>query len=328
MLQHKNIIVLLNSNAKSKLHFDFFTKTVYFENRVFDGIVFFTGAIDEFFDYQLGTLPYRSLDLIFEDIDIEYYQSNSVINYPNEELFTRITEFKYFTPSHRNSGNSRPLTNKTTILKEYPAPYKVGVNEPYYPIINEENCAIYQKYAKAVEEFPNVYLCGRLAEYKYYNMDAVILNALHIAETVKQRFSKKNNFIHNIRIYCPIARELFLYGIIGGFSASLDSVCFFFLRKLCINLYLSNFISINLGISSSFILNTFFNFKMPDKLLVKAFKFFSIGYAGLLLSMLILHIGVKFFGWKDIIVKVCSVFFVAIFQFTLNKAVTFRRKDG
>jgi UDP-galactopyranose mutase len=71
---------------------------VLFENKKFDGVVFFTGAIDEFFDCRFGSLPYRSIDLVFEDIDCDYYQSNPVVNYPNEEAYTRITEFKYFTP--------------------------------------------------------------------------------------------------------------------------------------------------------------------------------------------------------------------------------------
>jgi putative flippase GtrA len=211
-------------------------------------------------------------------------------------------------------------------MKEYPAAYRSGINEPYYPVVNEENCIIYQKYADALEQLPNVYLCGRLAEYKYYNMDAVILNSLYTAETVKQKISKRNTFVQNMMPYYSLVRELFLYGIIGGFSAGLDSVCFILLRNLNINLYLSNFASINLGITVSFFLNTFLNFKMPTKLLVRTFKFFSIGYAGLLFSMFILHIGVDVFKWKDVSVKIISVFLVAMLQFILNKCITFRRK--
>jgi UDP-galactopyranose mutase len=320
MLNHANITIEFNTDAKKKLVFDFDKKRILFENKKFNGIIFFTGAIDEFFDYRFGPLPYRSLNLVFEDIDCEYYQSNSVVNYPNDELYTRITEFKYFTPFAHYK--------KTTILKEYPVPYNACLNEPYYPITNDINNTVYNKYLAKIAQFKKVYLCGRLAEYKYYNMDAVIVSALNSAKIVKTTLCSDTNFIKRLFLKYTVIRELFLYGIIGAFSAGLDSLVFWLLRNQDINLFLANFISINLGICSSFLLNTFFNFRMTNKLLIRAIKFFIVGYLGLLLSMLILHIGVDVWLFRDIAVKIVSVFIVALFQFILNKTMTFRKEKN
>ncbi len=135
--------------------------------------------MDALFDYCYGPLPYRSLSLQFECLDMNYYQPNAVINYPNEEAFTRITEFKYFQPVYPQK--------KTVILKEYPKnyDYQDEASIPYYAIINDENRKLYEKYADHAKQYPNLILCGRLAEYKYYDMDAVILRALSLYEEVK-----------------------------------------------------------------------------------------------------------------------------------------------
>jgi UDP-galactopyranose mutase len=98
MLNHRNIKVKLKTSAKEKLTLELNKKRIMFGNKIFPGLLFFTGAIDEFLDYKHGTLPYRSINMVFENINQEWYQPNSVINYPNEEDFTRITEFKYLTP--------------------------------------------------------------------------------------------------------------------------------------------------------------------------------------------------------------------------------------
>lgn len=122
----------------------------------------------------------------------------------------------------------------------------------------------------------------------------------------------------------PIIRELFLYGIIGGISATLDSLFFAFLDNLKINIYIANLISINIGITVSFFLNTYFNFKLKNNLIKRAISFFSVGYIGMLLSMLILYIGTNLINIKAIFVKLFSVIIVAMFQFILNKIITYR----
>jgi UDP-galactopyranose mutase len=176
MLEHENIEIQLNTNAKERLVFDFESKQILYDNKKYGGILFVTGAIDELLDYKYGFLPYRSLNLVFKDIGRKWYQPNAVVNYPNDKKFTRITEFKHFTQAQGEGG-------RTTILKEYPLRYDINKgHEAYYPVVNEENNRIYNNYRESLKPFRNVYLCGRLAEYKYYNMDAVIENALNYAE--------------------------------------------------------------------------------------------------------------------------------------------------
>ncbi len=126
----------------------------------------------------------------------------------------------------------------------------------------------------------------------------------------------------------PIIREAFLYGIIGLSSSTLDSLTFILLRHLGLNLFLSNFIGINVGITLSFLCNTFINFKQKDNLLKKCISFFSIGYVGLCISMLIMYVFVTILKWNEIVVKLGSIVIVAIIQFILNKLITFRKKDS
>ena len=179
MLNHENIKVMLNKNITEMLTLDFENKKIYIDGVEFTKPIIFTGAVDELLDFKYGRLPYRSLDLVFERYDTTYFQTNSVVNYPNEENFTRITEFKYLT--------RQEVENKTTILKEYPLKYDANNKkclDPYYPINNDENNNMYYKYQQEVEQFKNIYLVGRLAEYKYYNMDAVIARALEISKEI------------------------------------------------------------------------------------------------------------------------------------------------
>ncbi|MDR2148306.1 MAG: GtrA family protein [Tannerella sp.] len=119
---------------------------------------------------------------------------------------------------------------------------------------------------------------------------------------------------------------MILYGIIGSISAGLDSLIFYLLRGLHWNLYVVNFISINTGITCSFFLNAYFNFRITDRISVRAIKFFIIGYCGLSLSMLIIFFGVEIMNYHDMTIKIISIFIVAAFQFILNKYITFRRK--
>ena len=147
---------------------------IYFENNLFTGDVVYTGALDELFDCRFGRLPYRSLNFLFEHYPQDDFQGHSVVNYTVSEDYTRITEFKYLT-GQQISG--------TTIMKEYPFAYSGKEGEiPYYAIANDENHALYHKYANLVQNIPNFHLLGRLAEYKYYNIDAMCEKALELAE--------------------------------------------------------------------------------------------------------------------------------------------------
>lgn len=179
MLSYEGIDVRLSCEAKSVLTIEPEAEhPVLFEGEPFDGNIIFTGALDELFDCRFGRLPYRSLRFDFEHYDKERYQSHGVINYTVSEDFTRITEFKYL------SGQlDKP---DTTIVKEYPMPYSGSESEiPYYAINNEENDSLFEKYRLLVEKIPNFYLLGRLAEYKYYNIDAIVDRALSVAEEIK-----------------------------------------------------------------------------------------------------------------------------------------------
>jgi len=141
--------------------------------------VIFTGPIDEFFDYRYGKLPYRSLEFVHETRDIARYQPAPVVNYPNEHLYTRITEFKYLT------GQEHP---RTSIVYEFPQ----AEGDPYYPIPRSENYEIYRKYQQIAASTPGVHFVGRLATYKYYNMDQVVAQALTLYTKTLQPRSRFN----------------------------------------------------------------------------------------------------------------------------------------
>lgn len=134
---------------------------------------FHSGAVDEFFDYELGELPYRSLQFKFIRFNREYFQSNSVINYPCNYDFTRIGEYKYFLDTKSKA---------TTVSYEYPQAYVRGQNERYYPIPNPANQALYQSYLEKAKAFEKVTFFGRLGDYKYYDMDGAVARALSLAE--------------------------------------------------------------------------------------------------------------------------------------------------
>jgi len=129
------------------------------------GEMVYTGPIDEFFDYRFGKLPYRSLEFRFETFDRPVFQDAPVVNYPNENPYTRCTEFKYLT------GQEHP---KTSVVYEYPK----AEGDPYYPVPRPENAAMYRQYQTFAERTPDVHFCGRLATYRYYNMDQVVAQAL------------------------------------------------------------------------------------------------------------------------------------------------------
>lgn len=161
MFDDPKITVNLNTNF-------FGNKENYLKD--YDRIIY-TGMIDQFFDYELGELEYRSLRFETEELATGNYQGNAVVNYTDRETpYTRIIEHKHF-----EFGKGDP--NKTIITKEYPADWKRG-DEPYYPVNNDRNNDLYQKYQELAKKQPKVLFGGRLGQYKYYNMDQVISAAL------------------------------------------------------------------------------------------------------------------------------------------------------
>lgn len=162
LLNHENIEVLLNTDYKAVIGDIRFDKLIY------------TGPIDYFFDYKHGKLPYRSLLFDFETLNMEYFQEVAVVNYPNDFEFTRITEFKHMTLQKHP---------KTTIVREYP----FSEGEPYYPIPSDDALDIYRKYHKEASRLRSVYFIGRLAEYRYYNMDQAVKRALDLFQQIAEK---------------------------------------------------------------------------------------------------------------------------------------------
>ncbi len=159
MLDHPNINVMLGTDYREVQGLIPYDALIY------------TGPIDEFFDHRFGVLPYRSLDFKFETVNASVHQPAPVINYPNEYAYTRVTEFKYLT------GQEHP---KSTIVYEFP---KDG-GDPYYPVPRPENNELYRRYEKLAQATDNVHFVGRLATYKYYNMDQVVAQALTLCAKI------------------------------------------------------------------------------------------------------------------------------------------------
>ena len=153
MLAHPNIKIMLNTDYRE------------IEQVIPCGEMIYTGPIDEFFDFRFGKLPYRSLEFRFETIERPVFQDAPVVNYPNENPYTRCTEFKYLT------GQEHP---RTSVVYEYPR----GEGDPYYPVPRPENAVMYREYQSLADRTANVHFIGRLATYKYYNMDQVVAQSL------------------------------------------------------------------------------------------------------------------------------------------------------
>jgi UDP-galactopyranose mutase len=166
MLSHPNIKIMINTDYKEIID------VIPYKNLIY------TGPIDSFFNYCYGRLPYRSLEFKFETHDTETFQSTGTINFPNEHAYTRITEFKYLT------GQKHA---KTSIVYEYPQ----AEGDPYYPIPRPENAEIYKKYQQLANAMTNTYFTGRLATYKYYNMDQVVAQSLALFEKLFVRQPEK-----------------------------------------------------------------------------------------------------------------------------------------
>ena len=178
MLDHEKIDVVLGVEASERLAIT--EDGIRLDGEPFAGTVIYTGALDELFDCRFGRLPYRSLRFDFEHLDQPDFQDgHSVVNYTVSEDFTRITEFQYLTGQQGCDG--------TTIVREYPFAYTGAQGEiPYYAILNDENEALYDKYRALTAQLDHFYLLGRLAEYKYYNMDAMARKALDMAERIME----------------------------------------------------------------------------------------------------------------------------------------------
>jgi UDP-galactopyranose mutase len=159
MLEHRNVHILLNTDYREV------------QDIIPHDALVYTGPVDEFFDHRFGVLPYRSLDFKFETANRAVYQPAPVVNYPNEYAYTRVTEFKYLT------GQEHP---KTTVVYEFPKDH----GDPYYPVPRPENNELYRKYEALAQATPNVHFVGRLATYKYYNMDQVVAQALTLCAKI------------------------------------------------------------------------------------------------------------------------------------------------
>ncbi len=173
---YTQIIEKMLEGIEVRLDTDFFENREEFEN-IADKILF-TGMIDEYFDYCYGELEYRSLKFETEELNMENYQGNAVVNYTEYEVpYTRIIEHKHFEFKCQNGEN----IPKTVITREYPADWKKG-DEPYYPLNNERNNELYQKYSELAKKEDNVIFGGRLGMYKYFDMKDVIPAALELVE--------------------------------------------------------------------------------------------------------------------------------------------------
>lgn len=173
ILDHPNITVELGVDARQRLELG--TEGARLDGQAVQGPVIYTGAVDELFGCRFGRLPYRTLDFLFETHPVEFYQTHGTVNYTVSEPWTRITEFKYLT--------GQVLPDRTTIAKEISRAYTGAEGEtPYYAIINPENNALYERYRALASGCPGVHLLGRLAEYKYYNMDAIVMRALDLCD--------------------------------------------------------------------------------------------------------------------------------------------------
>jgi UDP-galactopyranose mutase len=153
MLDHPNIKTLLGTDYQDVM------------NTIPCKEIVYTGAVDEFFDYRFGKLPYRSLRFKHETLDTEQLQPVAVINYPDERPYTRVTEFKHL---------SGQVHSKTSVVYEFPC----NGGDPYYPVPRAENALLYKRYEALAANTPGLHFVGRLATYKYYNMDQVVAQAL------------------------------------------------------------------------------------------------------------------------------------------------------
>lgn len=173
MLDSKNIDIKLNCDILEHLKLNGSNGSIFLDGEKLNVPLVYTGAVDELFNLKYKRLPYRSLYFDLKTLDIESYQETSGVAYPMAEGYTRITEYTKI-PIQNVKG-------KTTIAVEYPVFYgSENGKEAYYPILTEDSQRIYKKYKEEVEKYSKLFLCGRLADFKYYNMDDVIIRAFDV----------------------------------------------------------------------------------------------------------------------------------------------------
>ena len=173
LLDHPNLTVETGVDASARLTLE--DGRILLDGEAFEGLVLYTGAVDELFGCRYGRMPYRTLDFTFETYAQDFWQSHGTVNYTMDQDYTRITEFRYLT--------GQELPGVTTIMKEHARSYTGAAGEvPYYAVINPENNALYAQYQAEAARYPNLRLLGRLAEYKYYNMDAIAARALELCD--------------------------------------------------------------------------------------------------------------------------------------------------
>ena len=174
LLKHEKITVCTRTEALD--HISIIDNKVYIDGSSVDGTVIYTGPIDELFGCQYGKLPYRSLRFEWVYEDKESFQEMPVVAYPQAEGFTRITEYKKL-PYQDVTG--------TTYAVEYPLPYQKGENnEPYYPVLTDESKELFKKYRESADKIENLICCGRLADFKYYNIDLAVNRAFEILDQI------------------------------------------------------------------------------------------------------------------------------------------------
>lgn len=181
LLDHPGIEVRLGANMADHIQCDVQTGSLSFEGTPFKGWVIYSGMIDEFFKYALGELPYRSLKFDFQHQDCEYFQPVTTVNYPNEHAYTRITEFKHL---------GAQVCKGTTIVYEYPVAFDRQddqANIPYYPVFAEASQNAYKGYERMLVGFPTLMALGRLAQYRYFDMDDAVAAALTAFETLRAK---------------------------------------------------------------------------------------------------------------------------------------------
>ena len=179
MLSNPLIDIRLNCDVLDLVEID--GNNIIFENELLNVPFVYTGPLDELFRYKYGKLPYRSLKFDMQIHNVDSYQETSGVAYPMAEGYTRITEYKKIPV--------QDIKGKTTIAVEYPVTYGTEEGkEPYYPILTENSKEMYKRYCELASKVNRLYVCGRLGDFKYYNMDDAVLRALEVYEDIRKTY--------------------------------------------------------------------------------------------------------------------------------------------
>lgn len=184
LVDHPNISIVLGIDALEHLTVDEKNKQIHYDGEAVNLI--YTGAIDELFNYRFGVLPYRSLNFEFKSFKVDSFQNAAIVAYPQAKGYTRITEYTKM-PEQKGIG-------WTSVVYEYPVAYDKNAEigkEPYYPVLTNDSRSMYKKYSAYAATYKNLTLCGRLAEFKYYNMDQVVLRALEVYRDMEENNGTK-----------------------------------------------------------------------------------------------------------------------------------------